>query len=76
MRMIFSTSQSGSEAWSGTLPVMFITTEGNQPITSKEEYLQASYYLDPMGVEGVEAVGSTDNPALMQIRGHKNYTWW
>ncbi len=75
MRMMFSTSQSGVDPWSGTLPVMFITTEGKQPITSKEQYLQATYYLDPMGVEGVEAVGSPEDPALMQIRGRGNYTW-
>lgn len=76
MRMMFSTSASGHDPWSGTLPVMFITTEGNKPITSKEEYLQATYYLDPMGVEDVEAIGSPDDQALMQIRGRGNYTWW
>lgn len=76
MRMMFSTSSSGRESWSGTLPVMFINTQDNQPITSKDEYLQASYYLDPMGVEDVEAVGGPDDQALMQIRGRGNYTWW
>ncbi len=72
---IVTQASGAGKAWSGTLPVMFITTEGNQPITSKEEYLQASYYLDPMGAEGVNAVGSADDPALMQIRGRGNYTW-
>ncbi len=76
MRMMFSTDSSEHEAWSGTLPVMFINTEEGKPITSKTDYLQATYYLDPMGVEGVEAVGSSDNQALMQIRGRGNYTWW
>ncbi|MDE5996817.1 MAG: CotH kinase family protein [Muribaculaceae bacterium] len=76
MCMMFSTNSSGHEPWSGTLPVMFINTEGNQPITSKDEYLQASYYLDSMGVEDVEAIGSQDDQALMQIRGRGNYTWW
>lgn len=76
MRMMFSTSASGHDPWSGTLPVMFISTEGNKPITSKVEYLQATYYLDPMGVEDVEAIGSPDDQALMQIRGRGNYTWW
>lgn len=76
MRMMFSTSDADDHPWSCTLPVMFITTEGKKPITSKEEYLQTTYYLDPMGVEGVEAIGSIDEPALMQIRGRGNYTWW
>ena len=47
---------------SGTLPVMYITTEGNTPITAKEDYLQATYDLDPMGFEGIEAVGSAQAP--------------
>lgn len=76
MRMMFSTNESGHDPWSGTLPVMFITTESGKPITSKEDYLQASYYLDPMGVEGIEPVGTVDDQALMQIRGRGNYTWW
>lgn len=76
MQMMFSTTPSGHDPWSGTLPVMYITTEDRKPITSKEDYLQATYYLDPMGVEGVEAVGSADEQALMQIRGRGNYTWW
>ncbi|MDE6638479.1 MAG: CotH kinase family protein [Muribaculaceae bacterium] len=76
MSMMFSTDISRHEPWSGTLPVMFITTEENQPVTSKEEYLQARYYIDPMGVEDVEAIGSRDDQALMQIRGRGNYTWW
>ena len=31
---------------SGTLPVLYIETENNQPIISKEEYLAASYWLE------------------------------
>lgn len=60
---------------SGTLPVMYISTEGNTPITSKEDYLQATYYLDPMGFEGIEAVGSAQAPEPLQIRGRGNWTW-
>ena len=54
---------------SGTLPVLYIETENNQPIISKEEYLAASYWLDPMGVEGIEPLGSEIAPLPMQIRG-------
>lgn len=60
---------------SGTLPVMYITTAGNEAITSKETYLQATYYLDPMGMEGVEAIGSAEAQQNMQIRGRGNWTW-
>lgn len=76
MRMMFSTGASTHDTWSGTLPVMFITTEGNQPVTSKETYLQATYYLDPMGIDGIERVGSIGEQEAMQIRGRGNYTWW
>lgn len=61
--------------YSGTQPVIFINTENNTPVTSKEEYLQATYYLDPMGVEGVEALGSVDAQLPVEIRGRGNYTW-
>ena len=46
-------------SYSGTLPVMFITTENSTPITSKETYLNATYYLDPMGTDAT-ALGSKD----------------
>lgn len=61
--------------FSGTQPVMYINTENSTPITSKEEYLQATYYLDPMGCEGIEALGSADNQLALEIRGRGNWTW-
>lgn len=60
---------------SGTLPVMYINTDGGQQITSKTDYVKATYYLDPRGVEGVEAFGSVDAQLPLQIRGRGNYTW-
>ena len=68
----------GTEApasWSGTLPVLFINTAGGKPVTEKEKYLDATYYLDPMGLPGVEAVGSSHEPLATQIKGRGNYTW-
>ncbi len=61
--------------YSGTLPVMFITTEGGEPITSKENYLVGTYYLDNMGIEGIESIGSAAEPLALQIRGRGNYSW-
>ena len=63
------------KAYSTTLPVMFINTDGGVPITSKDEYVYAEYYIDNMGIEGIDNVGSEDAPELMQIRGRGNYTW-
>ncbi len=62
-------------AYSGTLPVMFINTDGSAPITSKEQYVYAEYYIDNMGIDGIASVGSEETPELMQIRGRGNYTW-
>ena len=60
---------------SGTLPVLYIETEGRSPIVSKEEYLNATYRLDPMGVEGIEALGTEAEPLSMQIRGRGHSSW-
>lgn len=59
---------------SGTLPVMYINTEGAQPVTSKETYLNGTYYLDPCGTDA-EAIGTPEEPLALQIRGRGNYTW-
>ncbi len=64
-----------SSSYSGTLPVMFINTDYSIPITSKDEYIYADYYIDNMGIEGINSIGSADAPQLMQIRGRGNYTW-
>lgn len=67
--------RSAEVSCSGTLPVLYIHTENNQPITSKTEYLNATYWLDAMGAEGMESVGSAAEPAEMQIRGRGNSSW-
>lgn len=60
---------------SGTLPVLYIDTENNEPIVSKEVYLNATYYLDPMGAEDIEALGTKTAPLPMQIRGRGHSSW-
>ena len=65
----------GSFAVSGTLPVLYIDTEKHEPIVSKEVYLNASYRLDPMGTEGIEALGTVAAPLPMQIRGRGHSSW-
>ena len=62
-------------SYSGTLPVLYINTEGNRNIDSKEEYVHADWWLDNMGLEGYEPLGSREEPLGMQIKGHGNYTW-
>ena len=60
---------------SGTLPVLYIDTENHSPIVSKEVYLNAYYRLDPMGIEGIEALGTKDEPLPLQIRGRGHSSW-
>lgn len=60
---------------SGALPVLYIDTENNEPIVSKEIYLNATYSLDPMGAEGIEALGTKAAPVPMQIRGRGHSSW-
>lgn len=61
--------------YSGTLPVMFINTENGAEIVSKDDYINATYYLDNMGIEGVESFGSVDEQLPLEIRGRGNWTW-
>ncbi len=62
-------------SFSGTLPVLYINTEGHRDITSREEYLHADWWLDAMGIEGYESIGTADAPLGMLIRGRGNYSW-
>lgn len=60
---------------SGTLPVLYIQTENNAPIVSKEDYINATYYLDAMELAGYQSIGSASTPLTMEIKGRGNYTW-
>ena len=62
-------------SYSGTLPVLFINTEDHRDIVSKEDYLQADWWLDAMGIGGYESIGSAERPQGMQIKGRGNATW-
>ncbi|MBR4721595.1 MAG: CotH kinase family protein, partial [Muribaculaceae bacterium] len=61
--------------YSGTLPVMYINTEGNAAITSTEVYLNATCYINNLGLEGYASLGSAEAPVTLQIKGRGNYTW-
>lgn len=72
LNMAFSAARAVS--YSGTLPVVFINT--TSAIESKTDYVDATFYLDPMGIDGYEAIGSADDPFPLKIRGRGNYTWY
>lgn len=58
----------------GTLPVVYINTANNQAITSKDVYISASVYLDPLNT-GESALGSASAPIAAEVKGRGNYTW-
>lgn len=61
-------------SYSGTLPVMFISC--NDSIKSKYDYVDATFFIDNMGSDDFESVGSAFEPLPMQIRGRGNWTWF
>ena len=60
---------------SGTLPVLYIQTENSTAITSKEDYINATYYLDNMGLSDYQSIGTKTEPLAMEIKGRGNYSW-
>lgn len=62
-------------SYSGTLPVLFIETANHEAVTSKDNYLSGTYYLDPMGISGIDSIGSQEFPLPLQIKGRGNWTW-
>ena len=61
------------QACSGTLPVVYIKTDA--PVTSKEEYVGGTCYIDAQGLEGYASLGTADEPLPLQVKGRGNYTW-
>lgn len=60
---------------SGTLPVVYVNTQNNQAIVDKENYVNATLYIQTNGIIGYDTLGSAAQPVSMQIRGRGNWTW-
>ena len=65
--------EAGRQYCSGTLPIMFIHSD--EPISTKEYYVNATCYIDALGQEGYESLGTADSPIPLLIKGHGNWTW-
>ena len=59
---------------SGTLPVVYLNTTNGVAITSKEEYVPGSLYIDPLNT-GYAALGCDTLPVTGQFKGRGNWTW-
>lgn len=66
-------TEAGRQYCSGTLPIMFINSEAD--ITSKEVYVNATCYIDALGQDGYESLGTADFPVPLLIKGRGNWTW-
>lgn len=72
----YQTQQPGSAPqYSNTLPVLYINTEGGAAITSKDDYVSATGYIDNLGLAGYDALGSDTARLNLSIKGRGNWTW-
>lgn len=60
---------------SGTLPILYVNTDSCQAIVDKDVYVDGSYYLDALDLDGFESIGSQENPLRLKIKGRGNWTW-
>lgn len=67
--------KSSSTTWSGTLPVLYLNTANKAEVTDRETYLDATAYIDALGLDGYENMASKDSPVELQIKGHGNWTF-
>lgn len=67
-------ANTGTATISGTLPVVYLNTTDNVAITSKEEYVTGSLYIDPLNTN-YKALGSAESPIAGQFKGRGNWTW-
>lgn len=70
-----TTKHDPAEYLSNTMPVLYINTDGEQPIIDKENYIGGCFYIDANGIGGYESIGTEDNPLSLHIKGRGNSTW-
>ena len=60
---------------SATVPVVYLKTDNGKDITSKEDYVTGTLYVDALNNEGYTSTGSADAPVATELKGRGNYTW-
>ncbi len=58
----------------GTLPIVYIETDGHRAITSKEYYIPGTYYLVDYQEPDMN-IGSAENPMALEIKGRGHSSW-
>ncbi|MCM1377709.1 MAG: CotH kinase family protein [Clostridium sp.] len=59
---------------SGTLPIVYVTTENGATVIEKEDKVKGSIWIDPCE-SGFESLGSASEPIAFTLSGRGNYTW-
>lgn len=72
--LIFTSLSTLAASPSGTLPVMYVNTTNNTAISSNEDYIGATFYIDALS-SGYTSTGTADSPVEMKIRGRGNTSW-
>ncbi len=60
---------------SGTVPVVYLTTNDGKEIVSKDEYVEGTIYVDALNNAGYSDAGSADAPLVTELKGRGNWTW-
>ncbi|MBO4722001.1 MAG: CotH kinase family protein [Muribaculaceae bacterium] len=58
-----------------TLPVIHITTQDSVTVSSKDYYIDATFWLDNCGNSEFSDMGDEANQLAIEIKGRGNYTW-
>lgn len=61
---------------SGTVPIIHINTQDSLDISSKEDYIAGTFWLDNCGIEDYDTMASELEPLDLEIRGRGNYSWF
>ena len=60
---------------SSTVPVVYLETNNGNDITSKEDYVEGTLYVDALNIKGYTSTGTADAPVATELKGRGNYTW-
>ena len=68
-----NTSTDDYDVTKSGLPVVYINTEDNAEIASKENYIDANLKIQDAGTDGTD--GKVEYDGVTKVKGHGNSTW-
>lgn len=73
--LAFAPMALAQNTYSGTLPVVHLTTLSGQDIDSKDYYVDAVFWIDSVGARQPAPFKSAQSPDTCQVKGRGNWTW-